>query len=97
MPNTTIPKKNVEVREGVYSHAGITCAFEQIEHPGCYVSVTTGQLVRVPPEALAFGRSPLIEIVGQEPWIVTKITDDPYTPLGKARMGAADLDLTVNF
>jgi hypothetical protein len=72
-------------------------AFEQIEAPGCYLLVESGRLLRVPREALSIGRSPLIEMVGTEPAVVTKISDDPFLPLSKARLAAADLDLVVNF
>jgi hypothetical protein len=38
-----------------------------------------------------------MEIVANEPWVVKRLSDDPYVPLTKARMIAADLDLPVNF
>ncbi len=78
-------------------HAGMTCEFRQIEEPGCYVTHDTGRLLRFPADALAPGRSPIIDTVGRDPWLVTKISDDPYAPLNKARMAAADLDLSINF
>jgi hypothetical protein len=74
-----------------------TCNFDQIETPGTYVECRTGTLLRVPEDALAPGRSPRIEIVAHEPWTVTRLAEDPYVPLTKARMIAADLDLPVNF
>ena len=74
-----------------------TCNFDQIETPGTYVECRTGTLLRVPDDALAPGRSPRIEIMSHEPWNVTRLSDDPYMPLTKARMIAADLDLPVNF
>jgi hypothetical protein len=40
-------------------------SFNEINEPGCYVMLSTGDLVRVPPEALAPGRSPLITIHGR--------------------------------
>ena len=74
-----------------------TCNFDQIENPGTYVQCRSGTLLRVPEDALAPGRSPRIEILTTEPWMVTRLSDDPYVPLTKARMIAADLDLPVNF
>jgi hypothetical protein len=74
-----------------------TCSFDQIESPGVYVEHRTGTLLRIPGDALAPGRSPVIEAVAKEPWIVTKISEDPYLSLTKARMIAADLDIYVNF
>ena len=94
MPTTM--KKSVETRE-VLSHVGITLTFDQIDTPGCYVFVDNGLLFRIPPEALSKGMSPVLEIVAREPWHLVKISDDPYAPLSKARMLAADFDLRVNF
>jgi hypothetical protein len=74
-----------------------TCNFDQIETPGTYVECRTGTLLRIPDDALAPGRSPRMEIVAHEVWTVTRLADDPYLPLTKARMLAADLDLPVNF
>ncbi len=71
--------------------------FEDINEPGCYLSHLTGFLIRVPEDGVKPGRSPLIEIRSREPLVVTKLSDDPYVTLTKARMLAADLDLPVNF
>ena len=81
----------------VHGDAGLKCSFNQIESPGCYVSTETGRLLRVPADALAKGQSPKIETVGSTPWIVTRLSSDPYLPISKARMIAADIDIEVNF
>jgi hypothetical protein len=78
-------------------HTLYTCNFDQIETPGTYIENRSGTLLRIPEDALAPGRSPRIQVVANEPWTVTRLTDDPYVPLTKARMLAADLDLPVNF
>ena len=75
----------------------ISGPFERIGLPGCFVLNRTGDLLRVPDDALVEGRSPTIDIVSNEPWMVTKISDDPYLPLRAARALAADMDLHVNF
>ena len=49
------------------------------------------------PDALKSGRFPMIEILGKDILYVTKLSDNPFMPLTKARMIAADNDLTVNF
>ena len=93
MDMTTVKKfENVSPSRSLH-----TCNFDQIETPGTYVDTRTGTLLRVPEDALAPGRSPRIEIVAHEPWTVTRVSEDPYIPLTKARMIAADLDLPVNF
>lgn len=71
--------------------------FESIQEPGCYLSNWSGHLIRVPNDGLKEGRSPLIDVRGKEPMIVTKLSDDPFLTVSKARMIAADLDLPVNF
>ena len=71
--------------------------FEQISTPGCYILKQTGTLLRVPPDALEDGRSPAINVVSKDRWLVTKISSDPYLALSKARAVAADFDLPVNF
>jgi hypothetical protein len=76
---------------------GTQIPFEAISEPGCYVCNWSGHLVRVPHDALKPGRSPLLAIRGAEPLYVTKLSNDPYIPLSKARMLAADCDTHVNF
>jgi hypothetical protein len=93
----TNPGKNVEPRKTTHPDFGITCDFDQINSPGCYVLNHTGTLLRIPEDALIPGRSPAIDTVSHQKWIVTKIAEDPYIPLTQARMSAADMDLYVNF
>ena len=76
---------------------GIYGPFDKIGEPGCFVLNSTGDLLRVPEDALVSGRSPTIDVVSKEPWLVTKISSDPYLPLRTARAQAADMDLFVNF
>jgi len=76
---------------------GSAIPFENIDDPGCYIVNATGFLIRVPEDGVKPGRSPLIEIRSGEPFLVTKLSDDPYITLTRARMYAADLDLPVNF
>jgi hypothetical protein len=76
---------------------GSSVPFENINDAGCYVANWSGHLVRVPEDGVKPGRSPLIELRGREVLFVTKLSDDPYIPISKARMLAANLDLSVNF
>lgn len=75
----------------------LVCGFEQIDTPGCYIDNRTGTLMRVPKDGVVSGRSPVIELVSKEAWVVTRISEDPYLPVTKARMIASNLDLKVNF
>ncbi len=76
---------------------GTKLAFENISEPGCYVCNWSGHLIRVPEDGVAPGRSPLLTIVGCETLFVTKISDNPYIPLTKAKVLASNADLNVNF
>ncbi len=89
----------VAKRETVNRHhrGFLTCEFEQINSPGLYIENQTGILFRVPSDALISGRSPAIEILTTEPCVVTKISNDPFLPITKARMTVADMDLQVGF
>ena len=76
---------------------GTQYPFSKLNEPGTYLSNWSGHLIRVPDDAVRQGRSPVIEILGTEPLYVTKLSDDPFIPVTKARMLAADLDHAVNF
>lgn len=71
--------------------------FSGITEPGTYVMHRTGLLVRVPPDAMGAGRSPVITVAGRSPVWVSKVSDDPWIPAHMARSIAADHDLYVNF
>jgi hypothetical protein len=79
------------------ANPGTQVSWGDIQDPGTYYSNWSGHLIRVPPHALKDGFSPVIEIVGEKPMFVTKLSEDPYLCISKARMIAADLDLNVSF
>jgi len=68
-----------------------------IAQPGCYLCNWSGHLLRVPEDGITPGRGPHWEIAGIEPLFVTLISTDPYIPLTKARMLAAECDLQMSF
>ncbi len=76
---------------------GTRIPFEAIQDPGCYICNWSGHLLRVPEDGVAPGRSPLLTIVGCEPLFVTKISENPYMTLTKAKVVASNYDLAVNF
>ena len=90
---TNIPSSPSQGAHGV----GNCVAFDQINEPGAYVCNWSGHLIRLPEDAVMPGRSPVLEIRAREPLYVTKISDDPFVPLTKARMVASDLDRLVDF
>lgn len=76
---------------------GTTIPFESIQEPGCYICNWSGHLLRVPEDGVAPGRSPLVNIIGSEPLFVTKLSDNPFITITKAKMIASNLDCSVNF
>ncbi len=79
------------------THATQCLPFSEVNAPGCYIENGIGDLFRVPDDGVVMGRSPTIEIVSKTPRMVTKVSDDPWLPISKARQLAADADLYVNF
>lgn len=76
---------------------GQTVPFDCINEPGAYVCNWSGHLLRVPADGVAPGRSPLITMCGPDKLFVTKICDNPFVTLTKARMLASNCDCNVNF
>ena len=79
------------------STCGATLPFEQISAPGAYICNWSGHLLRVPEDGVVAGRSPLLNIVGTTPLTVTKISENPYITITKAKLLASNFDLAVNF
>jgi len=77
--------------------AGTTGPFEGINSPGCYICNWSGHLLRVPQDGVAPGQWPWLNMVGNDPLFVTKISDNPYLPVTKARLLAANFNVNANF
>ena len=76
---------------------GTTLPFDGINNPGAYICNWSGHLLRVPEDGVAPGRSPLINMVGPDPLTVTKISDNPFVTITKAKLLASNFDISVNF
>jgi hypothetical protein len=76
---------------------GATIPFDGIQTPGAYICNWSGHLLRVPEDGVTAGRSPMLNIVGPDPLTVTKISENPYITLTKAKLLASNFDLAVNF
>jgi len=105
---SAFPRKGVSIMtyastEGTTQHAYGTCCagatfpFTNICEPGCYICNWSGHLLRVPDDGIAHGGWPMLNIVGPDQLYVTKISDNPFLTVGKARQLAANFDLAVNF
>jgi hypothetical protein len=77
--------------------APVSVPFDTIQDTGTYVCNWNGFLLRVPSGALTPGRGRLINIVGSEPLLVTRISEDPALPVHQARELAQEIGLRVNF
>ncbi len=82
---------------GTQTSVGATVPLSDVNQPGCYVCNCTGQLIRVPDNAAAPGQAPALDIVGANPLLLTKISDNPFVPLAEARFLACNSDLHVTF
>jgi hypothetical protein len=88
---------NPKSKEFEPQNLGAQFPFARISDPGVYISNWSGHMLRIPEDALKPGRSPVITILGKEQLTVTKLSDDPFLPITRARLIAADLDMIVNF
>lgn len=74
-----------------------TVPYNKIAEPGTYYFHPTGMLFRVPSEGICPGHSPLINICWTDECYCTKISDDPWVPISKARLICANSGFVVNF
>ena len=72
-------------------------SWSQLEQPGAYVEVGSGDLYRVPKEALVKGGSPLIHKESTGSSTLVQISDNPYITTFKARMICAEHNIPPNF
>ncbi|HEY3940935.1 MAG TPA: hypothetical protein VGL60_00500 [Acidimicrobiales bacterium] len=71
--------------------------WEELREPGAYVEEGSGDLFRVPQEALVTGASPIIARVSNGASRLVRVSENPAVPLMKARMVAADHNIEPNF
>jgi len=72
-------------------------SWNAINESGCYLLVDSGELIRIPAEAVAPGHSPLVTITATRETRVAKLSDNPAEPISVLRALAADNDYFVNF
>jgi len=92
---TTISK----ARESVIGtfNGNATLPFNGIHEPGAYICHWSGHLLRVPEDSISEERTPRMSVIGSEALLVTKIDNDPFVTVTKARLLAANQDVAVNF
>jgi hypothetical protein len=72
-------------------------AWEAINEPGAYVERGTGDLYRVPKEALIPGASPAIVKESRGASVLLKVSEDPFVTTFKARLLCAQHNIEPNF
>ncbi len=79
------------------TNVGATIPFDAITTPGAYVCDWSGHLLRVPEEGVSPSCTPMINIIGNAPLTVTKISDNPFLTISKAKLIASNYHLNVDF
>ncbi len=92
-----ISQNNAQSQGAFGTGCGTTVSFDSIQEPGAYICCWSGHLLRVPEDGITPGRSPLVNMVGCDQLYVTKISDNPFLTVTKARLLASNFDLPVNF
>jgi len=79
--------------------AGEQVTWASMKLPGAYVDQQTGELYRVPAEALLGGASPVIHRESSQPegGVLIRISPNPYVPTNSAKMLAAQLNVEISF
>ncbi len=92
------PTACLETGEKGRIDVGTSIPFDVIHDPGAYICNWSGHLLRIHSAGLdPEHESSPINLVGSEPLLVTKISDNPYIAVGRARSIATGLALAVNF
>lgn len=86
-----------EVSRPVKVRVGTTIPFDAINQAGAYVCNWSGHLMRIPERTVVPGETLRLNMIGQAPLTVTKISDDPSVPLTQARQLASTLGVAVGF
>jgi len=79
------------------TNGSMTLPFNGICEPGAYICRWSGHLLRVPQDSISTEQTPRMSVVGTDTLLVTKIDNDPYITVTKARLQAANHDVCVNF
>lgn len=72
-------------------------SWEDIDEPGAYAERGSGDLYRIPKEALQAGASPLIKKQSAGASRFVRISKDPFVTTLEARMMCAEYNITPNF
>lgn len=71
--------------------------WELLNEPGAYVEIGTGDLYRIPQEALSQGGSPMIAKQSLGSSRLVQLSKDPFITTFQARLLAAEHNIQPNF
>ncbi len=78
-------------------HALKECSWEEVNEPGTYVERGSGDLYRVPKEALIQGASPVIRKESLGASRLVQLSRNPFMLTFEARMVCAEHNIQPNF
>ena len=70
---------------------------DEITAPGAYVCHGRGDLIRVSGSDLTSDDLEELKSAADEPVYVTLVSEDPFIPISRARIAAANLDVEISF
>jgi hypothetical protein len=91
-----MPEKSQAVAMQPQPHLSTELSWENLNEPGTYVDVGTGELYRIPQEALIQGSSPLIRKESLRPSRLVQISKSPFITIFQARMLACEHNVQPN-
>ncbi|HEY2988716.1 MAG TPA: hypothetical protein VGL11_13380 [Candidatus Binatia bacterium] len=72
-------------------------SWEEIEEPGTYAERGSGDLYRIPQEALVRGASPVIQKQSNGSSRMVKLSTDPFLTTLQAKLKCAEHNISPNF
>lgn len=75
----------------------IECRWGDIEQPGAYVEIGSGDLYRIPLEALLHGAPPMIRKESLGASRLVRVNNNPFVTTLEARLYCAEHNVTPNF
>ncbi len=78
-------------------HALPELDWEDVSEPGAYVEKSSGDMFRIPREALLKGASPLIMRESQSPSRLVRVSKDPFVTVLEARHRCAQHNISTSF
>ncbi len=79
------------------SHRLKELCWDELSEPGAYVELSTGELYRVPKEALLEGASPLIRKESTDGSNLMQVSTNPFITTLEARMICAEHNIQPHF